>query len=254
MMLLLAEGVVAADGGRSAVRKAIGLTMDGFTWPQRFVVTNIYYDFEKYGWNSGYLVDPVYGAVVYKINLEGLWRFTFAERATQPLEAVLDRILQFIQTVLPGDQKYQLALHTAYNMHQRTAAHYRVGRVVLAGDAAHITNPTSGFGLMGGLYDSFALSEALAAVVHGKAGDEILDRYSERRKRVYHEVISPISSESLRLVFNSGDDDRLAKDLALLRGRKNDPEAMRNFLSGPAALETPSLVTGRTLAHRIAGF
>jgi 3-(3-hydroxy-phenyl)propionate hydroxylase/6-hydroxy-3-succinoylpyridine 3-monooxygenase len=111
-----ADRVVGADGGRSAVRKAVGLTMDGFTWPQRFVVTNIYYDFEKYGWNSGYLVDPVYGAVVYKINLEGLWRFTFAEQATQPLETVIERILQFIRTVLPGDQKYELALHTAYNI------------------------------------------------------------------------------------------------------------------------------------------
>jgi len=249
---LLAHWVVAADGGRSAVRKAVGLTMDGFTWPQRFVVTNIYYDFEKYGWNSGYLVDPVYGAVVYKINLEGLWRFTFAEQATQPLETVMGRILRFIQTVLPGDQKYELALHTAYNMHQRTAATYRVGRVVLAGDAAHITNPTSGFGLMGGLYDSFALSEALAAVVHGKASDEILDRYSEQRIKIYHEVISPISSESLRLVFNSGDGDRFEKDLALLRGRKSDRKAMRNFLSAPAALEIPSLVSGRTLAQRLA--
>ncbi len=249
---LLAHWVVAADGGRSAVRKAVGLTMDGFTWPQRFVVTNIYYDFEKYGWNSGYLVDPVYGAVVYKINLEGLWRFTFAEQATQPLETVMGRILRFIQTVLPGDQKYELALHTAYNMHQRTAATYRVGRVVLAGDAAHITNPTSGFGLMGGLYDTFALSEALAAVVHGKASDEILDRYSEQRIKIYHEVISPISSESLRLVFNSGDGDRFEKDLALLRGRKSDRKAMRNFLSAPAALEIPSLVSGRTLAQRLA--
>jgi 3-(3-hydroxy-phenyl)propionate hydroxylase/6-hydroxy-3-succinoylpyridine 3-monooxygenase len=242
-----ADWVVAADGGRSAVRKAVGLTMDGFTWPQRFVVTNIYFDFEKYGWNSGYLVDPVYGAVVYKINLEGLWRFTFAEDTTKPLETVSDRIPEFINTVLPGDKKYELVLHTAYNMHQRTAATYRVGRVLLAGDAAHITNPTSGFGLMGGIYDSFVLSEALAAVVHGQARDEILDRYSELRRKVYLEVTSPISSESLRLVFNSGDQDRLSKDLELLRNRKNDPAAMRKFLSVPAALETPSLVTGRTL-------
>jgi 3-(3-hydroxy-phenyl)propionate hydroxylase/6-hydroxy-3-succinoylpyridine 3-monooxygenase len=245
-----ASWVIGADGGRSVVRKATGLTMDGFTWPQRFVVTNIYYDFERYGWNSGYLVDPVYGAVVYKINREGLWRFTFAEQATLSLETVMGRIRQFIKGVLPGDQKYELVLHTAYNMHQRTAASYRVGRVLLGGDAAHLTNPTSGFGLMGGLYDSFALSEALAAVVHGKVGDEILDRYSSERRRIFHEVISPVSSESLRLVFNSDDPHRLEKDLAALRDRKNDREAMRRFLSTPAALETPSLLTGQTLAQR----
>jgi 3-(3-hydroxy-phenyl)propionate hydroxylase/6-hydroxy-3-succinoylpyridine 3-monooxygenase len=243
----VADWVVAADGGRSAVRKASGLTMDGFTWPQRFVVTNIYFDFEKYGWNSGYLVDPTYGAVVYKINLEGLWRFTFAEQTTQPLETVMERIPRFIDAVLPGDKKYELVLHTAYNMHQRTAATYRIGRILLAGDAAHLTNPTSGFGLMGGIYDAFVLSEALAAVVREQVGDEILDRYSELRRKVYLEVTSPVSSESLRLVFNSGDQDRLDQDLALLRNRKKDPDAMRKFLSGPAALETPSLVTGRTL-------
>ena len=248
----IADWVVAADGGRSSVRKAVGLTMEGFTWPQRFVVTNIYFDFEKYGWNSGYLVDPIYGAVVYKINLEGLWRFTFAEDTTNPLETVSERIPKFINTVLPGDKKYELALHTAYNMHQRTAATYRVGRVLLAGDAAHITNPTSGFGLMGGIYDSFALSEALAAVVHEKAGDEILDRYSESRRKIYLEVTSPVSTESLRLVFNSCDEYRLNKDLTLLRNRKNDPEAMRQFLSVPAALETPSLITGRTLVQMAA--
>jgi 3-(3-hydroxy-phenyl)propionate hydroxylase/6-hydroxy-3-succinoylpyridine 3-monooxygenase len=248
----VADWVVAADGGRSAVRKAAGLTMDGFTWPQRFVVTNIYFDFEKYGWNSGYLVDPAYGAVVYKINLEGLWRFTFAEQTTQPLETVMERIPRFIDAVLPGDKKYELVLHTAYNMHQRTAATYRVGRILLAGDAAHLTNPTSGFGLMGGIYDAFVLSEALAAVVHEQASDEILDRYSELRRKVYLEVTSPISSESLRLVFNSGDQNRLDQDLALLRNRKKDPDAMRKFLSSPGALETPSLVTGHTLAQMAA--
>jgi 3-(3-hydroxy-phenyl)propionate hydroxylase len=247
----VADWVVAADGGRSAVRKAAGLTMDGFTWPQRFVVTNIYFDFEKYGWNSGYLVDPTYGAVVYKINLDGLWRFTFAEQTTQPVETVMERIPRFIEAVLPGDKKYELALHTAYNMHQRTAATYRIGRVLLAGDAAHITNPTSGFGLMGGLYDAFVLSESLAAVVQEQTSDTILDRYSELRRKIYLEVTSPVSTESFRLVFHSGDQDRLNKDLELLRKRKYDAEAMRKFLSVPAALETPSLISGRTLAQQV---
>lgn len=247
-----AKWVVGADGGRSPVRKALGLTMDGLTWPQRFVVTNIYFDFEKYGWHSGYLVDPTYGAVVYKINLEGLWRFTFAEDNTRPLDTVLSRIREFIATVLPGDKNYDMVLHTAYNMHQRSAPTYRVGRVVLAGDAAHITNPTSGFGLMGGIYDAFALSEALAAVAREEADHEILDRYARARRQVFDEVTSPISTESLRLVFNSDEPGRLERDLHVLRTRKSDSQAMRKFLSSPAALETPSLLTGQTLAQKVA--
>lgn len=246
-----ADWVVGADGGRSPVRKSIGLKMDGFTWPQRFVVTNIYFDFEKYGWNSGYLVDPTYGAVVYKINLDGLWRFTFAEDNTLPLESVLERIRGFIAHVLPGDKNYDMVLHTAYNMHQRSAPTYRVGRVVLAGDAAHITNPTSGFGLMGGIYDVYALVDALAAVTRGEADDEVLDRYSDARRKVYEQVTSPISTESLRLVFNSRDPVRLERDLRLLRERKSDQDAMRKFLSSPAALETPSLLSGKTMAEKL---
>lgn len=248
---LLARWVVAADGGRSAVRKALGLTLDGFTWPQRFVATNIRFDFEKHGWGSGYLVDPTYGAVIYNVDTEGLWRFTFAEPNTMPVESVEARIHAFAQAVLPGDKAFELVLHSEYNMHQRTAATYRAGRVVLAGDAAHVTNPTSGFGLMGGMYDSFVLSEALAAVVHEQAPDEILDAYSEARRKVFLDVTSPVSSESFRLVFNSGDRDRLTSDLGVLRDRKKDPDAMRKFLSVPALLETPSLISGRTLWERL---
>jgi 3-(3-hydroxy-phenyl)propionate hydroxylase len=246
-----AKWVVAADGGRSAVRKAVGLTLDGFTWPQRFVATNIRFDFEKHGWSSGYLVDPIYGAVIYKIDTEGLWRFTFAEDSNRPVESVEQRIRAFANSVLPGDKNFELVLHSEYNMHQRTAATYRVGRVLLAGDAAHVTNPTSGFGLMGGMYDSFVLSEALAAVVHEEAADDILNRYSEARRDVYLKVTSPVSSESFRLVFTSGDSERLEKDLELLRNRRIDPEAMRKFLSVPASLETRSLMTGRTMAETL---
>ena len=244
-----ADWVVAGDGGRSAVRKSVGIPLEGFTWPQRFVATNINFDFEKYGWNSGYLIDPVYGAVIYRIDETNLWRFTFAEDASLAVEDVLPRIMAFAAAVLPGDKKFELVLHSAYNMHQRSARSYRAGRVLLAGDAAHLTNPTSGFGLMGGLYDSFLLSEALAAVVKGITDDRILDRYSEERRKVFDEVTSPVSTESFRLVFNSDDEQRFANDLKRLKERVGDPAEMRKFASVPALLETRSLLTGRTFAE-----
>ena len=237
-----ADWVVAADGGRSAVRKSVGLRLDGFTWPQRFVATDMYYDFERYGWMSGYLVDPQYGAVVYKINNDGLWRFTFAEDASHPVDGIEDRIAQFAEHVLPGKKDYDLVLYSPYNMHQRSATSYRAGRVLLAGDAAHLTNPTSGFGLMGGMYDSFLLSDCLSAVVQERAPCTILDRYSEARRAVYDTVTSPVSTESLRLVFHSNDPDRLERDLQGLRARRHDKSAMRKVLSTAGNLETPSFL------------
>ncbi|MCB1667439.1 MAG: FAD-dependent monooxygenase [Porticoccaceae bacterium] len=244
---LEAGWLIAADGGRSTVRKSLGLSLEGFTWPERFIATDIAYDLGAHGWSSGYLIDPVYGAVLYKLTTDGLWRVTYSESTRLPVETVEQRIPEFMKNILPDSQDYELKHFSPYSMHQRTASTYRVGRVLLAGDSAHVTNPTSGFGLMGGLYDSFLLSETLAAVIKGGASDQLLDEYAEKRRDVYINVTAPVSTESMRICFRSDDPERLAWDLNLLREKQKNPEKMRAFLSVPAALETPSLITGKTL-------
>lgn len=248
-----ADWVIGCDGGRSGVRKALALPFEGFTWPERFVATDIHYDFSAHGWDSGYLVDPEYGAVVYHLGRDDLWRVTYAEDARLPEDSVADRIPNFMARILPGTKAYELVLYSPYNMHQRTAPSYRQGRVLLAGDSAHVTNPTSGFGLMGGLYDAFALIEPLAAVVKGEVAEDILDRYARARRKVYLEVTSPVSSESKRIVFNCNDPERLRWDFKLLNERLKDEESMRKFMSVPALLETPCLLTGKTLAEKCRG-
>lgn len=247
-----ADWVIGCDGGSSGVRKALSLPFEGFTWPERFVATDIHYDFSAHGWDSGYLVDPDYGAVVYHLGRDDLWRVTYAESRELPEESVAERIPGFMARILPGSKDYELVLYSPYNMHQRTAPSYRQGRVLLAGDSAHVTNPTSGFGLMGGLYDAFALIEPLAAVVKGETSDDILDRYARERRKVYKEVTSPVSSESKRIVFNCDDPERLRWDFKLLNERLEDEDAMRKFMSVPGLLETPCLLTGKTLAQKCA--
>lgn len=248
-----APWVIGADGGRSNVRKAIGLDFAGVTWPRRFVATNVYYPFEQYNYPSGYLMDPQWGAVITQITPEGMWRVTYSEDETLPLESVRERIDAYYRHVLPGGgEGYDLQLYSAYSMHQRTAATYRVGRVLLCGDAAHITNPTSGFGLVGGMYDSFCLAEALAAVVKDGADDEILDRYARARRTVYLTVTSPVSADSMRLIFYCDQPQRLEHDLITMRARGEDKAAMRQSMMAPAGLETPSLVDGKTFRQRLA--
>jgi 2-polyprenyl-6-methoxyphenol hydroxylase-like FAD-dependent oxidoreductase len=242
--------VIGADGARSQVRRAVGLSFDGITWPHRFVATNVYYDFDKFGWQPiNFVVDPKFGAVVGKLDANGLWRVTYSEDASLPVETVAERIPEYMRTVLPGDKRYELALYSGYNMHQRAANSFRVGRVLLAGDSAHATNPTSGFGLVGGLYDCYVLSEALAAVIRGQVGEDVLDRYSELRRKVFLEVASPISTESKRLVFHSDDPLRLEQDLIGLRERAKDPQSLRANAMSTLRLETPSLVTGLMTAE-----
>lgn len=237
------DWLVGADGANSTVRQALGLGFDGFTWPDRFVATNIRYDFESQGMRIANLrIDPTYGAVIAKITQDGLWRFTFRESGDLPLEDLEGRIHEHFATALPGSGDLELVQFAPYRIHQRAADSFRVGRVVLAGDAAHITNPIGGLGLTGGLLDSFVLSEALAAVIDGTADDAVLDAYAEQRKQVFLDVTSPTAIQTKKMVFDQHTPAEREELLAGLRHLSSDREARRAFLLGMRAMVTPSLV------------
>ncbi len=238
-----ASWVIGADGAGSAVRSAVGLEFAGMTWPERFVATNVRFDFQTRGYAQATMqVDPVYGAIVAKIDETGLWRVTYMEDAALPEETVAERIPAFYEKTMGPGASYQLDGYSPYRMHQRSATSYRVGRVLLAGDAAHATNPTGGLGLTSGLFDTFVLHPALAAVVRGEADDSVLDRYSEERRRVFLEVASPAASENKRFVYGSTDPQRLEEDLARVRVQLSDPDLLWQRLRFPDQLRTAPLV------------
>jgi len=241
---LRAKWVVGADGAGSTVRQALGLSFDGMTWPERFVATNVYYDFECYGYSRAtFVIDDRFGAVVAVLNKEGLWRCTYMEDATLPEETFLERLPHVYEAMLPGGGSYVLERASPYRMHQRSAERYRVGRVVLAGDAAHVTNPTGGLGLTSGLFDSYALYPALAAVVLDGADDEVLDRYSEARRDTFVNRASPQAIANKQLVFHAnGGGRKLEEALASLRRLATDPEFLRQRLMFSKSLETSPLL------------
>ena len=248
---IAAPWLVAADGASSRIRSLAGLDFQGLTWPHNFIATNVRSDsFAALGLaDNNYVIDPDYGSVVARITKDGLWRVTWAEDATLPDEGVLERIHDFLVGFLPDGAEYELTDYSRYRMHQRAASSMRVGRVLLAGDAAHATNPTSGFGLVGGLHDSYILAEALAAVSRGEVGDSVLDTYGHDRLTAFWTVSSPMSTESKRLVFHSDDPDRLEIDLQMLRRVARDPALLAGFWSGGSRIESPSVVTGEYLSR-----
>jgi 3-(3-hydroxy-phenyl)propionate hydroxylase len=242
--------LIGADGANSAVRRSLDVAFDGITWPDRFVATNIYYDFEAHGFHAAnWRIDPVYGAVIAKINHDGLWRFTFREPEHLPLETLSDRIHEHFATALPDQGRYELVQYAPYRMHQRAAASFRVGRVLLAGDAAHVTNPIGGLGLAGGFLDSFVLSEALAAVIAGTVNDTILDAYAARRRRVFLDVVSPAATRNKQMLFDPPLGAGKEQLLATLRDLASDPDKRRDDLLGMRAIVTPSLLA-ETAASR----
>jgi 2-polyprenyl-6-methoxyphenol hydroxylase-like FAD-dependent oxidoreductase len=241
---LRARWVIGADGAGSTVRRLLGLSFEGTTWAERFVATNVYYDFERHGYSrSTFVIDDRFGAVIAVLNHEGLWRCTYMEDASLPEETFLERLPVAYQSILPGGDSYELQRANPYRMHQRSAQRYRVGRVVLAGDSAHVTNPTGGLGLTSGLFDSYALYPALTAVVLGGADDEVLDRYEAARRDIFINRVSPQATINKHLIFHAnGGGQGLEQALAGLRKLETDSEFLCQRLMFTKTLETPPLL------------
>jgi 3-(3-hydroxy-phenyl)propionate hydroxylase/6-hydroxy-3-succinoylpyridine 3-monooxygenase len=231
--------VIGADGAASTVRRQLGLDFDGMTWPERFVATNVYFDFEQHGYaRATFLIDERYGAVIAKLDNSGLWRCTYMEDASLPEESVRERLPRVYEAILPGAE-FTIDRATPYRMHQRSASRYRVGRVALVGDAAHVTNPTGGLGLTSGLFDCFALYPALAAVVLRGVDASILDRYSDSRRDIFLNRISPQAVANKRLIYHAnGGGQQLEEALVGLRRLQTDPEFVLQRLLFLKSLES----------------
>ncbi|MBM7061015.1 FAD-dependent monooxygenase [Pseudomonas sp. UL073] len=240
-----AAWVIGADGANSIIRRSLNLSFDGITWPERFVATNVRGDFAKLGFsNATMMLDPEVGAIVARIDNDNLWRVTYCESLELPEDQVPERIPGYFAKILPEGTEYEVIQYSPYRMHQRAAESMRVGRVLLAGDAAHITNPTGGLGLTSGLFDIFVLHEALTAVIEGRVDPEILDRYSESRLKAFLEHASPAASEFKKLVYHCSDKEELEHKLAGLRHLQAHPELQVAMFGTAKSVETPSLISG----------
>jgi 3-(3-hydroxy-phenyl)propionate hydroxylase len=167
---------------------------------------------------------------------------TYSEPLTEPGEQIGDRIDAHYAAILPGGGPYELEQYAGYRLHQRAAERLRVGRVLLAGDAAHATNPTGGFGLAGGLCGAFALIDTLASVIAHGADPDHLDRWADERRRIFLEIASPAATRMKQTVYDA--DARAGHEtIEAFRRMMADPPALRERLMFPTKLKsvTPSL-------------
>jgi len=219
-----AQWMIGADGARSTVRHLLGVEFEGHTWSNRFIATNVYFDFHSLGYEpANFICDPVYSGVVVLLDRRGLWRLTYQEDASHPADTFMERLPERYAHFIPPGSKYEIQAARPYSIHQRCAKKLRVGRVCLAGDAAHVTNPIGGLGLTTGVWTGLILSDLLGAVLEGECDSEVLDRYSDERRRVYWEVTAPGATENKRMIEE--------KDLAR---RRQDIEAVKAAADNPA--------------------
>jgi 3-(3-hydroxy-phenyl)propionate hydroxylase len=201
---LEASWLIGADGGRSTTRRELGVEFEGFTWPERFLVASTPYDLARHGFTmNAYVADPVEWAAVFKMpdrGPPGLWRAAFPCQPELEDEALLhpDHVEGAMQRLVPRPERYEIRYKSIYRVHQRVAAQWRAGRVVLAGDAAHLNNPLGGFGLNSGIHDALNLSSRLAQVWRGEADHDELDVYVRQRRAATIEQVQQMSIRNKR--------------------------------------------------------
>lgn len=225
-----ASWLVGCDGGRSTVRKLMGAEFDGFTWPERFVVISTPQDFHKHGFTSNaYIADPKEWAAVF--HMPGLWRLAFPVHPDEDEAAVLadDAVEARMQRFLARPERYEVVQKGIYRVHQRVAKQWRAGRMLLAGDAAHLNNPLGAFGLNGGLHDAVLLGEYLGKVCCGEADESLLDLYVRKRRTANIEFVQTQSIGNKKML-EEADPVKREKTFAELRRICADRDAARDFL------------------------
>ncbi|MBV9350611.1 MAG: bifunctional 3-(3-hydroxy-phenyl)propionate/3-hydroxycinnamic acid hydroxylase [Mycobacterium sp.] len=180
---LRARYVVGCDGGRSATRGLMGVSFDGTTSPTRWLVVDIANDPLGHP-NSEVGADPARPYASISI-AHGIRRFEFMIHANESDEEAEDRafIRRMLALLVPHPERVDIIRHRIYTHHSRIAGAFRRGRLLLAGDAAHLMPVWQGQGYNSGIRDAANLGWKLAAVVTGRADDALLDTYDvERRK------------------------------------------------------------------------
>jgi 3-(3-hydroxy-phenyl)propionate hydroxylase len=132
--------------------------------------------------------------------------------------------------LLKSDEKIETLHRTIYRVHQRVAKSYRVGRVILAGDAAHLNNPIGGFGMNSALHDVRNLCDKLARIIKGgEPADAMLDLYERQRRTVMQEFIQAQSMRNKRAMEMSPEQNTEDTEDELRRAAA-DPVLRRQFL------------------------
>jgi len=236
-----AEYVLGADGGRSVVRKSQGISFEGFTYRERFLVVTTPQDMAAKGYAiSSYVSDPETWCALFKVPgkaAPGLWRIVFP---TDP-EAEEAALLDFasagtrVRALIPQDHPYEVVHTNLYPVHQRVAGTFRQGRVLLAGDAAHVNNPLGGMGMNFGIHDAFLAAERITAALEGD-GEAGLARYDRQRRHVAEAFLQAMTIANKK---NLEEKDPLARAarFAELRATAADPAKARAHLIKTSMIE-----------------
>ena len=195
-----ADYVVGCDGGRSTVRKLLGVPFEGVTADGDHLM--LLGDVEVDGLdNSGghmWIGNGFYALTPFRTVPQWQVQIVSGNADEQPSLETFQWLFDEV-VGLPGVTLRNPTWLSTYRVNVRMVRKFRVGNVFLAGDAAHVHPPAGGLGLNTGIQDAYNLGWKLAAVINGEAGDALLDTYEQERRPVAEWTLST-SSEGLKRI------------------------------------------------------
>lgn len=225
--------LIGTDGGRSTVRKALGIDFEGYTHPERFMILTTTFDLGTIypGCTRNYLSDPDDWFSLFKVSGDErgpLWRVLSSTRPEQTDAELMnpEATEQRLQRFIPKDGPYDIVHRNLYNVHQRVAASFRKGRVFLAGDAAHVNNPLGGLGLNFGIHDAVEVTGLLGRVIRREAPESVLDEYDRHRRPLNIEFVQQQTIANKKRMEEK-DPAARQRDFDQLRRTADDPAAHR---------------------------
>jgi len=267
---LRARWVVAADGGRSALRSLLGLRLSGTSYQGSYVIADIHWPSalpaERLVWfdapsNPG-------STIIMHRQPRDIWRIDYQLDADADAEVetgeerIRDRITRHLAW-LDNDVPWTLEWHGFYRAHALALPDFRHDRVVFAGDAAHLVPIFGVRGLNSGMEDAETLAWQLAAVVHGTAGPDLLRAYAAERHDAWRQNVANAAKSTL-VMSPGGHGHRVTRDAVLVLAEQRpefaallDPRqssathARSSPLTVPAPPGTPGLLPGEPLEDRV---
>jgi 2-polyprenyl-6-methoxyphenol hydroxylase-like FAD-dependent oxidoreductase len=206
--------LVGADGAHSVVRKTLGVGFPGVPLVERFLLADVHADVDRqrdaaFSWLRGTKVlaaFPLPGA--------DLWRVMAPAPSDGSEDPGQDEIVEYLGARLgeeAGGTIRSVVWTSTFRIQRRLVDDYRHGRVLLAGDAAHIHSPLGGQGMNTGMGDAENLAWKLALVVSGRAHAGLLDTYTAERRPIAKDVLETTSGVT-EVVVRDGWATRLLRD------------------------------------------
>ena len=219
--------LIGADGANSIVRRNLGIEFSGFTYEEKFFTLSTEKPLENYFSNLSYVnyvSDPEEWFVLLKA--PSAWRILVPVPQTLDDKAIKsnDYVSDIFRRVLNSSDPIETIHRTIYRVHQRVVNKMRYGRIMLAGDSAHLNNPLGGFGMNGGLHDAWNLAEKLDGIINHKKDEDLLNLYDRQRRTVMNDFIQKQTIRNKKMIEETGDANYSSEWMRMRNLHENENE------------------------------